>query len=106
MIGLGENPQHRDKAISLRRTREELVAHDGKQPGAQIRARLIEMRIGESPHQGILNEVVGIRLLAMPPAYGAAQKRDLVFYLLRIVFFNDTATTEIYTLSLHDALPI
>src|SRR2546422_7117777 len=24
----------------------------------------------------------------------------------RFVFFNDTATTEIYTLSLHDALPI
>src|SRR3989337_1896018 len=26
--------------------------------------------------------------------------------LLRFFFFNDTATTEIYTLSLHDALPI
>src|SRR2546426_3282493 len=26
--------------------------------------------------------------------------------LFRIFFFNDTATTEIYTLSLHDALPI
>ena len=26
-------------------------------------------------------------------------------YIL-IFFFNDTATTEIYTLSLHDALPI
>src|SRR5260370_36045901 len=26
--------------------------------------------------------------------------------LLRLFFFNDTATTEIYTLSLHDALPI
>src|ERR1039458_10570058 len=26
--------------------------------------------------------------------------------LWRSVFFNDTATTEIYTLSLHDALPI
>src|SRR5258705_13898322 len=25
---------------------------------------------------------------------------------LNIFFFNDTATTEIYTLSLHDALPI
>src|SRR2546422_6913361 len=25
---------------------------------------------------------------------------------LRFFFFNDTATTEIYTLSLHDALPI
>src|SRR5687767_15209651 len=27
-------------------------------------------------------------------------------YLLSFFFFNDTATTEIYTLSLHDALPI
>src|SRR2546426_6638132 len=26
--------------------------------------------------------------------------------MLNIFFFNDTATTEIYTLSLHDALPI
>src|SRR3712207_8458340 len=25
---------------------------------------------------------------------------------MRVYFFNDTATTEIYTLSLHDALPI
>src|SRR4029434_9217834 len=25
---------------------------------------------------------------------------------VRVFFFNDTATTEIYTLSLHDALPI
>src|SRR3989449_6611939 len=31
-----------------------------------------------------------------------AQRRDLVYFF----FFNDTATTEIYTLSLHDALPI
>ena len=29
------------------------------------------------------------------------------YFLFRFVFFfNDTATTEIYTLSLHDALPI
>ena len=28
------------------------------------------------------------------------------FLLLILFFFNDTATTEIYTLSLHDALPI
>src|SRR5215211_9546282 len=27
-------------------------------------------------------------------------------YCPRFFFFNDTATTEIYTLSLHDALPI
>src|SRR5574340_1674164 len=27
-------------------------------------------------------------------------------YVILFFFFNDTATTEIYTLSLHDALPI
>src|SRR5215217_9563117 len=31
--------------------------------------------------------------------------RCLVFYFVFFFFFNDTATTEIYTLSLHDALP-
>src|SRR6476620_12267648 len=30
----------------------------------------------------------------------------LFFFSLFFFFFNDTATTEIYTLSLHDALPI
>src|SRR5215203_6674328 len=29
-----------------------------------------------------------------------------LFFLFCFFFFNDTATTEIYTLSLHDALPI
>src|SRR5574344_1035571 len=30
----------------------------------------------------------------------------LLIFLFSFFFFNDTATTEIYTLSLHDALPI
>ena len=29
-----------------------------------------------------------------------------LFFFVLFFFFNDTATTEIYTLSLHDALPI
>src|SRR5256885_11853767 len=38
------------------------------------------------------------------PAYTySTERRTLVFTFF---FFNDTATTEIYTLSLHDALPI
>src|SRR6266540_6296387 len=32
--------------------------------------------------------------------------RFLSLFCLFFFFFNDTATTEIYTLSLHDALPI
>src|SRR5256886_4129153 len=32
--------------------------------------------------------------------------RTTATFLLTFFFFNDTATTEIYTLSLHDALPI
>src|SRR2546429_4236429 len=32
----------------------------------------------------------------------SSESRDCFFFF----FFNDTATTEIYTLSLHDALPI
>src|SRR5438067_11809585 len=31
---------------------------------------------------------------------------DQFFFFVFFFFFNDTATTEIYTLSLHDALPI
>src|SRR6266478_9381170 len=30
----------------------------------------------------------------------------MLFFFFFFFFFNDTATTEIYTLSLHDALPI
>src|SRR2546429_7676572 len=33
-------------------------------------------------------------------------QRSLPVYKVIFFFFNDTATTEIYTLSLHDALPI
>src|SRR3989442_5123847 len=29
-----------------------------------------------------------------------------MYFIILFFFFNDTATTEIYTLSLHDALPI
>ena len=34
------------------------------------------------------------------------EENDECSDLLLVFFFNDTATTEIYTLSLHDALPI
>src|SRR5215813_14540026 len=36
----------------------------------------------------------------------ARRIKNIVLSYLFFFFFNDTATTEIYTLSLHDALPI
>src|SRR6267378_3415661 len=36
----------------------------------------------------------------------AKTPKDEPLFMLELFFFNDTATTEIYTLSLHDALPI
>src|ERR1035438_1027609 len=39
-------------------------------------------------------------------ATAAAIIGSLPFHLVSVFFFNDTASTEIYTLSLHDALPI
>src|SRR5258707_12478817 len=48
--------------------------------------------------------------LRRPGLYTIFTSLPLVFILLLplslFFFFNDTATTEIYTLSLHDALPI
>src|SRR6266581_790299 len=44
-------------------------------------------------------------LRALRSARGPAHRRAGRSWCLRF-FFNDTATTEIYTLSLHDALPI
>src|SRR4030095_17238542 len=35
-----------------------------------------------------------------------ARRSRFVYFRSSFFFFNDTATTEIYTLSLHDALPI
>src|SRR5215510_6004419 len=40
--------------------------------------------------------------LSLPPFARASP----LFLICLFFFFNDTATTEIYTLSLHDALPI
>src|SRR6266496_1599012 len=44
----------------------------------------------------------------MPACFRSAKSRAalLVVVVSCFFFFNDTATTEIYTLSLHDALPI
>ena len=48
--------------------------------------------------------VIGSRDACLVVCGGSCISR--IFLCLFVFFFNDTATTEIYTLSLHDALPI
>src|ERR1022692_993172 len=40
------------------------------------------------------------------PVFGQPVEQSRAYEFIFFFFFNDTATTEIYTLSLHDALPI
>src|SRR6267378_7004320 len=50
--------------------------------------------------------MAGITLTHIPYKGSGPATVDLVAGQVKFFFFNDTATTEIYTLSLHDALPI
>src|ERR1022692_4812660 len=45
-------------------------------------------------------------LLFSRPARNCDRRPVVLAFFFFFFFFNDTATTEIYTLSLHDALPI
>src|SRR3989442_4894940 len=45
-------------------------------------------------------------MMQYPPLSRASDRSSLLVSIVFFFFFNDTATTEIYTLSLHDALPI
>src|SRR3989337_308696 len=53
-----------------------------------------------------LSAQAAVRHSTPPPAAWPAYRRSSTASIIRFFFFNDTATTEIYTLSLHDALPI
>src|ERR1022692_1045982 len=57
------------------------------------------------PTHGKQRLIVGLSILVMPCLVSDRYWIKFV-HLVYFFFFNDTATTEIYTLSLHDALPI
>src|SRR6516162_8495768 len=54
----------------------------------------------------LLPRFAGAAPLVPPRRLGAANPAGRRGNAGNVFFFNDTATTEIYTLSLHDALPI
>src|ERR1022692_3116250 len=69
-----------------------------------VQAALMEMST-------VIAEFIGAGLGLHPLFHGPLRRPGgltgfIAFGILDFFFFNDTATTEIYTLSLHDALPI
>src|SRR6266852_9668159 len=53
---------------------------------------------------GVVGDVCFCKVTGLPTGFSTHEINYL--FVPRFFFFNDTATTEIYTLSLHDALPI
>src|ERR1022692_2109727 len=76
----------------LKKKKNSFFSHPSQQP-PRTALSLHSISRQRSGHQ------TGSRALGSPQS--AAAERVPLFF-----FFNDTATTEIYTLSLHDALPI
>src|SRR5690348_265081 len=76
-----------------------------------MEARLIEARVNDRRFD--LERTARRRILLLAHCSASSALRTAIsslprssITLIAIFFFNDTATTEIYTLSLHDALPI
>src|ERR1039457_4798592 len=70
----------------------------------KVRSRMRHIMIGRTPKPFCLVRVdTGLQSLLTPRRLASL---GLKITSICLFFFNDTATTEIYTLSLHDALPI
>src|ERR1044071_8185044 len=70
-----------------------------------------ELPVGGDPHRERDRRVLGDHpRAALPlrrcPSAPPVRPFHIIQFVDFLFFFNDTATTEIYTLSLHDALPI
>ena len=62
--------------------------------------------VGVWEHVGYECRVVGGGLEVIYEGMRSVLHMRIIYIYIYIFFFNDPATTEIYTLSLHDALPI
>src|ERR1043165_3729859 len=66
--------------------------------------RAAGVRFTRAGFGGLFDFTTGLRLKRSEEHTSELQSRGPISYA--VFFFNDTATTEIYPLSLHDALPI
>src|ERR1039458_10059534 len=105
MIGSSNNPrsgEHTSELQSLRPLVCRLLLEKKKKQSPNRFARINQARSLRAHH-------TALHAWTRPSCAAPVPRVWLRGTTLRVVycfFFNDTATTEIYTLSLHDALPI
>src|SRR6266571_4325945 len=93
-------------AAAMQRGRVEVFVVSAENSVEALRAEIEQRRL---PVRTIALALPRASVTVKPielPALGGEVREMISFELERHFFFNDTATTEIYTLSLHDALPI
>src|ERR1039457_5793237 len=93
----GSRPARRRSAT----TRSEEHTYEFQSP-CNLVCRLLLEKKNTHPFEAAIQGRYNYAVRREKELMGSAQR----FADFSIFFFNDTATTEIYTLSLHDALPI
>src|ERR1039457_2683637 len=94
-------PHHRLATATLRYSRSEEHTSELQSPCNLVCRLLLEKKEMQSSTTWSMAYPSGTGW-----SWSIAQTCGVTADVMRIFFFNDTATTEIYTLSLHDALPI
>src|SRR6516165_3686569 len=68
---------------------------------------LLEKKKNSSISAGVISAYAAkLIMTSLIPSFLCSRSAGPIYCCSLFFFFNDTATTEIYTLSLHDALPI
>src|SRR5260364_335079 len=105
--GIDRNPQRPAHAHKRSEGRSEEHTSELQSPDHLVCRLLLEKK---KQYQQTAHRLRSTGALEVADILAAAQTERESYlalaYFLFFFFFNDTATTEIYTLSLHDALPI
>src|SRR2546425_650024 len=83
------------------------ISGHGREGVEQLAMRTLGIAVDKMRSEEHTSELQSLAYLVCRLLLEKKKKTDICrSALISLFFFNDTATTEIYTLSLHDALPI
>src|SRR5258708_7966615 len=110
LMGEGLDVKVWDEDVSLGRLAgsnrqyiEEVIPHIGSVLSADLEGTL---RDRKSTRLNSSHQIISYAVFCLKKKNHNTHMNHMTAMAVLVFFFNDTATTEIYTLSLHDALPI